>query len=328
VLKRTTLLLVLLLTACVPAAPTPTPPERSFCGDDVCEGPENRGNCPEDCETIPAVERATENAAMEDAIRVGEEAIIHNPSSGAELVMHIFLSENPVGPTVVLVPGGTGCGSGFRRPGSMSVDVLLDGGVNVVVFDPDGRCSSDGVEDQNGSIHQDGLAAVIRHAAEHPDLDPSRMGMVSISYGITMAAGALSRYPDLPITFLIDYEGPATRNDTGGCDDDQTGHLMDEVACDDESFWRQREALTFMPDVSVPYYRIQTENDHAQPDNEHALQMVNAALEGASPRVWLNDLVVDAPLLQGEAVSYISDINDGRVFALVLNILPEVMAAR
>ena len=43
-----------------------------------------------------------------------------------------------------------------------------------------------------------------------------------------MASGVLSRYPDLPIKFLSDYEGPANRDDTAGCDGSGLGHL-DEV---------------------------------------------------------------------------------------------------
>ena len=86
-----------------------------------------------------------------------------------------------------------------------------------MIFDPDGRGLSVGVEDYDGFIHQDGLAEIIRFSASLPEVDPERIGVISFSYGVTMAAGALARYPDLPVRFLIDMEGPADRNDTGGC---------------------------------------------------------------------------------------------------------------
>ncbi|MBN2556363.1 MAG: hypothetical protein JXA97_10535 [Anaerolineales bacterium] len=329
--------LVLFLPACTTNTPTNT--TQPTCGDDVCAGPENAESCPLDCPTLPGQNPAlTRNAPTPDSAQPdspppanptteGETVILANPASGADLNVEILLSGERDAATVVIVPGGTGCGGNFLDAGAMSANVLLDAGINVVLFDPDGRCLSAGGEDQDGFIHQDGLAAVIRYAAGHPGIDPSRLGIVSISFGITMAAGALARHPDLPVEFLIDYEGPATRDDTGGCDAALTGHLRDQVACDDEVFWREREALTFMPAVRVPYQRIQTETDHAQPDNRHALQMVTAAVNGASPWVRLNDLPANQAYRLDETVPYLGDSQDGRVFQLVIAYLPVILAA-
>jgi len=121
---------------------------------------------------------------------------------------------------------------------------MADNGFAIVVFDPDGRGRSEGVDDDNGHLQQDGLAAVIEYAATLPEVDGSRIGLVSYSYGVPMAAGALARYPNLPVLFFIDWEGPANRNDTGGYDEDHTGHLQGHP-CDDENYWRQREASRF-----------------------------------------------------------------------------------
>jgi hypothetical protein len=164
----------------------------------------------------------------------------------------------------------------------------------LVVFDPDGRGRSEGVEDQNGFTHQDGLAEVIRFAATLPEVDGAQIGLVSWSYGITMASGALARHPDLPVRFLIDWEGPANRDDTGGCGEDAVGHLQGHP-CDDEDFWREREASIFALDLRVPYQRLQTEKDHAQPDQEHTVLMINNATaeeyggHGKAPWTRLND---------------------------------------
>jgi pimeloyl-ACP methyl ester carboxylesterase len=167
---------------------------------------------------------------------------------------------------------------------------LNDAGYLVVLFDPDGRGSSEGFEDNNGFIHQDGLAAVIRFADEHRLSDGAGIGLISYSFGITMCSGALARHPDLPVNFLVDWEGPADRNDTGGCDEANVGHLGEIASCDDESFWAEREAQAFIGQVEVAYLRLQSEIDHVQPDVLHALRMVNAAVEGASPWVRLNEL--------------------------------------
>jgi hypothetical protein len=104
-----------------------------------------------------------------------------------------------------------------------------------------------------------------------------------------MGSGALARRPDLPVKFLIDWEGPANRDDTGGCDSANLGHLKDIASCTDESFWAEREASTFISQVRVPYQRIQSQKDHVQPDYAHTVLMVNNAVQGGVPWVRLND---------------------------------------
>ena len=59
---------------------------------------------------------------------------------------------------------------------------------------------------------------MIRTVATMPGVDSARIGVVTFSYGIKMDSGALVRYTDLPIRFLIDWKGPASRIYlTGGC---------------------------------------------------------------------------------------------------------------
>jgi len=265
----------------VPRQP-PTPGRAgSPCGNGICEGPENAQNCPADCARTPGPSPTGR----------GERYTVTNPTSGASLAVYVNLpaaaAEWPV-PALVLVPGGSGGSSSFRRPNA-EFDAFAQAGYAVVVFDPDGRGQSTGAEDYNGFIQQDGLAEVIRFAANLPGVDPARIGLVTYSYGITMGAGALARHPDLPVAFLIDWEGPADRNDTGGCDSSGTGHLQDVASCTDEAFWAQREASTFIAQIRVPYQRIQSEIDHVQPDNVHAILLVNHAVNGGVPWVRLND---------------------------------------
>jgi pimeloyl-ACP methyl ester carboxylesterase len=221
---------------------------------------------------------------------------VTNPASGAILYMAIHYPKTWDGqsklPTLVFVSGGSGHSASFVRPnpaGFSTVSVVNDAGYAAVVFDPDGRGNSAGTEDNNGFIHQDGLAEVIRTAAALPGVDSSQIGLVTLSYGITMGAGALARHPDLPIKFLIDWEGPANRNDTGGCDSLNIGHLKEAATCADEVFWAEREASAFIGQIRVPYQRIQSEKDHVQPDYAHTVLMVNNAVAGGAPWVRLND---------------------------------------
>lgn len=214
---------------------------------------------------------------------------VQNPTSGVDWFVQALI---PFGngtsryPALVLVPGGSSAGTqAFRPP---EVTRYTDLGFVSFVFDPDGRGRTGGTEDNNGFTHQDGLRAVIEAAATHPRTN-GRVVVASFSYGVTMASGTLARYPQLPVDFFMDWEGPANRDDTGGCDGAGLGHLQ-SFGCTDETFWAEREASTFMRSVEVPYQRLQTERDHVQPDNLHALLLVNNATEGSSPWTRLNDL--------------------------------------
>lgn len=274
------------------AQPPPTSPPDHPCGDGICQGPENPINCPEDC---PPVDGTSPPRPPEHPDAESGEYWITNPSSGVDLYVRLFVPADWDGagmPTLVLVPGGIGDGSDFTE-GRNDAEIIADAGFTVVVFDPDGRGNSGGEEDKNGHIHQDGLAAIIQEIATYPEVDAQQIGLVSFSYGVTMASGALARYPDLPVIFYIDWEGPANREDTTfGCQPGRQGVGSIEFMsdCSDEAFWSEREGQTFIAQVRIPYQRLQSQQDHAQQDHSHAIDMINAAIAGGVPWVRLNDL--------------------------------------
>jgi pimeloyl-ACP methyl ester carboxylesterase len=268
-----------------------SPPGR--CGDGLCDGPENSKNCPEDC---PASIQATMDEIEERPFQVGPEEgtfWVTHLNTGDRLFVRLVYPEGWDGndlPVLVLVPGGSGDSTDFLGAPRYTASNLANAGYLIVVFDPAGRGQSEGQEDYNGRSHQDGLASIIHFASSLPEAEKGRIGLVSFSYGVTMATGTLARYPELPVAFLVDWEGPADRNDTGGCDEDHRGHLQHVVSCADEAFWTEHEALTFVKELRIPYQRLQSETDHAQPDNGHAIAMVNTAVAGGAPWVRLNDL--------------------------------------
>ena len=224
---------------------------------------------------------------------------------------------------MILVPGGSGNSSPFRKPNS-EFYAFAQAGYVVIVFDPDGRGKSGGTEDYDGFIQQDGLAAVIEFAATLPQVDAQRIGLISYSYGITMAAGALARHPDLPVKFLIDWEGPANRDDTGGCDGAGLGHLKEVASCTDEAFWSQREASVFIAQIRVPYQRIQSQEDHVQPDNDHAILMINNAVTGGVPWVRLNDLPPNQTYDPSNPPAMLSEDESRLLTALVLKYIRQM----
>ncbi|MCC7075751.1 MAG: hypothetical protein IT198_01365 [Acidimicrobiia bacterium] len=163
----------------------------------------------------PAVDPATPPPAdlERNAVRAGDDRWwVRNPTSRAWLwVRTLAPAEPPEGPlrVVVMVPGGANGADKFLQPPGDG-QAIADAGNLVVVFDPDGRGRSEGVEDADGYTQQDGLAAVVRLAVSLPDDDADRVGIVSYSYGVTMATGALARHPDLPPATWSTGKGPRT----------------------------------------------------------------------------------------------------------------------
>ncbi len=260
---------------------------------------------------------------------------VTNPTSGANLFVQILTPDNWNGealPALVLIPGGSGDSSHFIKK-AVQTKELLDAGFALIIFDPDGRGKSEGAEDDNGFTHQDGLAAIINYAATQPEIDSEQIGMVSYSYGVTMATGTITRHPELPIQFLIDWEGPANRNDTGGCDADNLGHLKGH-SCDDEDFWGEREASTFALKIQVPYQRLQSEEDHVQPDNDNALLMINNATAeeygGHGQASWtrLNTLAPNAIYDLNAPPSMLSNQEAKNTNTLIISITKELFALK
>jgi pimeloyl-ACP methyl ester carboxylesterase len=297
------------------------------CGDGVCDGPETAGTCPEDC---AGAEAATENAPAAGVLSPGTEASsfwMINPASGARLFITVSYpadgGDSPL-PTVLMIPGGLGTRDPLNGADPDAIRLAAAGYV-VIQFDADGRGSSGGAEDYNGFIHQDGLAALILAAGTLPRVDPARLGVISRSYGVSMAAGALGRHPDLPVRFYIDWEGPADRTyTTSGC----TGvnHGIEWPSCGDETFWSQREAVAYIGAVRVPYLRIQSAKDHVQSTNSHAVDMVNAAVQGGVPWVRLNDGPVNQTYDPTHPPEMLPDEIDSRLSELFVRYAGELLA--
>ncbi|MBU0718372.1 MAG: aryl-sulfate sulfotransferase, partial [Planctomycetes bacterium] len=209
-----------------------------------------------------------------------EVAWVRNPTSGVDLYTQIHepadAGPNRRYPALVYVPGGSGTGQNFY---SQAAGMAAEGFI-AVHFDPDGRgLSTDGgaytEEDYCGHLHQDGLQAVLQYLAFLPEVDHDNIGILSTSYGITMASGMLARYQDKPpVRWLIDYEGPADRNNTAQING---GHVP--VDPSDHTFWSEREAAIFIKEILPVYTRIQSEGDHNHhiTDNHHAIALINGA---------------------------------------------------
>jgi hypothetical protein len=210
------------------------------------------------------------------------------------------------------VPGGLGSGVDLER----RFDLAKLGYVQVR-YCPPGRGAgtsadprSEGREDHNGFVGQDGLKAAIEAACDLPGADPSCIGILSGSFGISLTAGALGRYPDLPVQYVVDLEGPSDSEVI--CLDpwqdperqarilEMFGHLS--IAKDPSSenvrWWREREAIHYIGSMRAAYLRVQTDEDHAQPPGfaKSAIDLTNLATLGASPWTRINGADVGNPV--------------------------------
>ncbi|MCX6908087.1 MAG: hypothetical protein NTY01_08595 [Verrucomicrobia bacterium] len=223
---------------------------------------------------------------------------VTNPTSDARLwaqaVFPADASAQKRYPAVVFVHGGMSYGS--QPMHAMEAEGIARAGFVVVNFDPDGRGKSEGWENWNGKVHQDGLHAVLKAVAALDIVDASNVGVVSSSLGLAMAAGTLGRYPnDPPVKYFIDIEGPTDRFYITKNDDPGFGRLFGGRTTADADWWVEREAVRTIPNMLCPYLRLQWESDHVHgPNKGHAIDIINAATntkhggKGKSPWTRVN----------------------------------------
>jgi hypothetical protein len=212
-------------------------------------------------------------------VPTAEVAWILNPATGVNLYCHVHrpTSFDPElrYPGVVLAPGGNGVGTSFDN--GNTAQLYADLGCIVMHFDPDGRGQSTNggtytTEDYCGYLQQEGLHQVLLYLAALPETDNANLGLITSSYGITLGAGVAGRFRNSPPTkFLLDWEGPADRTDTA----QPNGHVPHDP--NDDAWWFEREPTNFIADFAGYYLRVQSEVDHVQPDNEHAIKLLNRA---------------------------------------------------
>ncbi|MCA9687577.1 MAG: hypothetical protein KC457_35780, partial [Myxococcales bacterium] len=211
--------------------------------------------------------RARKGAAVrEDAVRL-------RATAGYQLDAHVHRLEGEARrPAVVLCPGIDHAGTIFDTfAAPVTADEVARLGCVALHFDPAGRGQSWGEEDFGGDEHQDDVATAVRYLAGRPDVDPERIGLVAISFGVAMAVGAVVRH-GAPAAWLLDWEGPSDREIiTSG------GRILEPAmghALTDDRYWLPREAVRHLGELSCPYIRLQATNDHAQPGEvRHATRM-------------------------------------------------------
>ncbi|MBF0487984.1 MAG: hypothetical protein HQK98_07460 [Nitrospirae bacterium] len=222
-----------------------------------------------------------------------EEVWIKNPD-GPDVYAHVHrpLSTDAVNgeyPGVIIVPGGASPGTAYDGLTEVTADDIAALGTVVLHYDPQGRGRTVGVEDYWGVRHQRELSAIIKRFFDVEGVNRENVGILAFSIGITIAAGALCRFPvaDCQIKYLFDWEGPSNRINITKNDTHEP--LMDFPMSNDE-FWREREAAAFIGGVTCDYFRYQAATDHMQGTYKgHAMELLNKASAGLARSTRCND---------------------------------------
>ena len=197
----------------------------------------------------------------------------------------------PPWPTVVLAPGGLDGARGVEGYSPvLTAPRLAREGFAAVAWSPSGRDGAPGTEDRNGLVAQEEFANVLRAVFADPRVGP--VVVVSISFGVAIATGTLTRWPELAerVRLYLDWEGPPSRRWF------QARRLA--FWTNDDTWWEPREAARHIGRIRCPYHRAQSAWDHVHgADNGLGLEMARAAANGTSPRVLLNGAPVEAELL-------------------------------
>ncbi|HCP44539.1 MAG TPA: hypothetical protein DIU15_00655 [Deltaproteobacteria bacterium] len=221
------------------------------------------------------------------------EALWLTNASGYRIHLHVHEPDDETPrAAVVLVPGRDHAGSVFCRGLSLiSADELAAAGIRTVHFDPVGRGRSWGHDDFCGVEGQDALRAVLDFVHSRHNVLPDRVGVLSMSMGLSLAAPVLAREGRrLKTSFLLDWEGPATRDVLlRGSPIPSTARAA--LAHDPDTFWAVREPIAWIDQLPCRYVRIQARRDHALGDQGIgcALSLLNQATRGAARATELND---------------------------------------
>ncbi|MED5371284.1 MAG: hypothetical protein VX899_09735 [Myxococcota bacterium] len=226
-------------------------------------------------------------------------------------------------PAVVMVPPGIEAGVGALDESPAMH--LAASGVVVAAYDPSGRGLSAGVEDYGGPAHREDLAQVLRVVAAREDVDPSRVWVLSRSYGVGVSAATLAGLTP-QAAGLIDLEGPARLPEDLEHVDDQARQTLESAATGPD-WYTERSAAEHIGRVPGHYLRIQALADHATGEwLGHALTLLNAAWQGEAASVRLNGQgggPWEYEQVQAQALEGRVKLDDERVHALLLQALSQ-----
>jgi hypothetical protein len=234
---------------------------------------------------------------------------VTNPVTEASLAVRVVSGdpEQPR-PAVILVPGALLAGGDYFSPTGIT-DRFARAGYAAIDFDADGRGDSGGTEDCNGPAQRAGLATIVQYASTLPVVDPARIVLVSFDYGLALAAGVLASYPGLPVSLLVDWEGPARQEQIKRLAPFRNRHIDDPRG--EDAWWQEREPAALLGRIEVPYQRVQSDPDHAHVAVDHAFELIRLTTsgeyggQGRSPWTRLNGNPPNRVFGEGRRASFL-----------------------
>lgn len=223
--------------------------------------------------------RRLQEATARQRLPIEPQALPLRSPAGHDLPCRLYPAPGRAAPGVLLVPGALDGMSALEGLSCvLTAPRLARAGLTTLVFTPSGREGVAGREDHCGPLHQAECAAALRLLLARTE----RVAVVSISFGLPMAMGALTRSPGLAssVAVMMDWEGPGHRRWLRAPATDHTA---------DPSYWAPREAVTMFGALACPYHRVQSRWDHVHGRQlSIGTEMLEAASSGTAPAVWIN----------------------------------------
>jgi hypothetical protein len=176
-------------------------------GGDGCTGP--------DCGCVPTLPNADYQSEPYDTVIEEFDLLSPHGDRIYGMLRHPDPGAHPnlCFAAVIMIPGGINPGRLLAR--GYEAQLLAGAGMVVATFNAEGRgddsgndIASEGAEDCNGHRNQDTLREILLYVMDLDYVIAENVGIKTQSFGIAMGAGCLGRYPELPVKYLIDGEGP------------------------------------------------------------------------------------------------------------------------
>jgi len=177
---------------------------------------------------------------------------------------------------VLLGDGQSGLAAAEDISAPLTATELARKGWVVLALDLAGRGDSLGEDDHGGAEHADDIVCAVAALASRPDVDPTRVGLAGLGRGGPLAiAGAAA---GARVGWVLDWEGPIDRETLLSVAPDAT------LGVDDATWWSDRDTLSQLAGLTCGYVRLQSEDDHLNPEElRHAQRALFALAHSDRP---------------------------------------------
>lgn len=191
---------------------------------------------------------------------------------GYSLAARVWTPAHGAGPWPALVWVGDGAGgrdAAIDPAAPLTASDAAALGFVVVAVDFAGRGDSTGEDDHGGPEHADNVAVAAAWLAAREDVDASRIGLVGLGLGAPVCVAAAAG--GATVSWVLDWEGPVDRETLLSLQPDAP------LGVDDAVWWSDRDTLAHLRALSCGYVRLQSEDDHHNPEElRHAQRAIFA----------------------------------------------------